>query len=204
MRVGGGGKNQAQPTTTAPAAQSTSGAATTTQASPSALQAEAKSAAAGDIPDNQVYVPYAVPGGKVSLKVPEGWARRTSGTSTVFTDNLNSVTIRVTNAARTFGQALGASYRRRRGDGQFRTLSRVLDRLGAEPYDDGGVVRFRNCPFDTVAARYPELVCGTNLSLVQGVIEGLEVDRLKARLDSQPGQCCVAIARSSAKGGRNA
>jgi len=111
---------------------------------------------------------------------------------------------RLTNAARTFGQALGASYRRRRGDGQFRTLSRVLDRLGAEPYDDGGVVRFRNCPFDTVAARYPELVCGTNLSLVQGVIEGLEVDRLKARLDPQPGQCCVAIARSSAKGGRNA
>ncbi len=76
--------------------------------------------------------------------------------------------------------------------------------VGAEPYDDGGVVRFRNCPFDTVAARYPDLVCGTNLSLVQGVIEGLEVDRLKARLDPHPGQCCVAIARSSAKGGGNA
>src|SRR5438128_9132196 len=48
---------------------------------------------------------------------------------------------RLTSAARTFGQALGASHRRRRGHGQFPRLSRVLERLGAEPYDDGAVVR---------------------------------------------------------------
>jgi predicted ArsR family transcriptional regulator len=65
-------------------------------------------------------------------------------------------------------------------------------------------MRLRNCPFDSVAASYPELVCGTNLSLVEGVITGLELERVKARLDPRPGQCCVAIAQSSAKGGRNA
>ncbi len=111
---------------------------------------------------------------------------------------------RLTNATRKFGRALGASYRRSTGRGSLRVLSHVLDRLGAESYDDGDEVRLRNCPFDTVASRYPELVCGTNLSLVEGVIEGLEVGRVKARLDPRPGQCCVAVARSSAKGGRNA
>jgi predicted ArsR family transcriptional regulator len=111
---------------------------------------------------------------------------------------------RLTNATRKFGQALGASYHRPTGRGSLRMLTHVLDRLGAEPYNDGGVVRLRNCPFDTVASRYPELVCGTNLGLVEGVIEGLEVDRVKARLDPRPGQCCVAVARSSVKGGRNA
>ena len=107
------------------------------------------------------------------------------------------VKTRLANATRSFGQALGASYRRPTGRGSFRMLSHVLDRLGAEPYDDDGAVRLRNCPFDTVAASYPELVCGTNLHLIEGLIEGLEVDRVKARLDPRPGQCCVALARSS-------
>jgi predicted ArsR family transcriptional regulator len=111
---------------------------------------------------------------------------------------------RLTNATRKFGQALGASYRRPAGQGSLRMLSHVLERLGAEPYDDGGVVRLRNCPFDTVASSYPEVVCGTNLNLVEGVIKGLGVARVTARLDPRPGQCCVAVARSSAKGGRNA
>jgi predicted ArsR family transcriptional regulator len=111
---------------------------------------------------------------------------------------------RLTSAARTFGRALGASSRQSAARGSWRTLNQVLDRLGALPYDDGGVVRLRNCPFDTVAASYPELVCGTNLSLVEGVIAGVELEGVKARLEPRPGQCCVAVARSSAKGGRNA
>ena len=45
----------------------------------------------GDIPDTQVYVPYAAPGGGYVIKVPEGWSRRTSGAAVIFTANLNSV-----------------------------------------------------------------------------------------------------------------
>jgi hypothetical protein len=45
----------------------------------------------GDIPDNQAYVAYAPPGQGYSVKVPEGWARRTNGGATVFTDKLNSI-----------------------------------------------------------------------------------------------------------------
>src|SRR5438874_13622840 len=47
----------------------------------------------GDIPDNQVYVAYRVPGGHVALKVPEGWAQTRSGSTVTFSDKLNSVQI---------------------------------------------------------------------------------------------------------------
>src|SRR5437763_9407676 len=47
----------------------------------------------GDIPDNQVYVPYRLAGGHVVLKVPEGWARRQAAGAVTFTDKLNSVQI---------------------------------------------------------------------------------------------------------------
>jgi hypothetical protein len=47
----------------------------------------------GDIPDNQAYVVYQPSGGGFSVKVPEGWARVSSGTSTAFTDKLNRIEI---------------------------------------------------------------------------------------------------------------
>jgi hypothetical protein len=47
----------------------------------------------GDIPDNQVYVPFVAPGGRVSVKVPEGWARSSTSTGTEFTDKLNRIEI---------------------------------------------------------------------------------------------------------------
>jgi hypothetical protein len=47
----------------------------------------------GDIPDNQVFVAYAPPGGGYAVKVPEGWARTRHGGATTFTDKLNSVTM---------------------------------------------------------------------------------------------------------------
>jgi len=46
---------------------------------------------AGDIPDNQAYVPYALSGAGVSVKVPEGWSRASSGGAVTFTDKLNAI-----------------------------------------------------------------------------------------------------------------
>jgi len=46
---------------------------------------------AGDIPDNQAFVRYTPPGGGYSVKVPEGWARTSTGGAVVFTDKLNTV-----------------------------------------------------------------------------------------------------------------
>lgn len=45
----------------------------------------------GDIPDNQAFVPYA--GAGFSVMIPEGWARSSAGSSVVFSDKYNSITI---------------------------------------------------------------------------------------------------------------
>ena len=50
---------------------------------------------AGDIPDNQVFVPFTSPDNAVVVSVPEGWARAADGTATVFSDKFNSVRIEV-------------------------------------------------------------------------------------------------------------
>ncbi|MEA2324414.1 MAG: hypothetical protein QOD81_4264 [Solirubrobacteraceae bacterium] len=54
---------------------------------------------AGDIPDNQAYVAYRPPGGGYSVKVPEGWARSTSGRTVAFTDKLNTIQMETTPAS---------------------------------------------------------------------------------------------------------
>ena len=48
---------------------------------------------AGDIPDNQAFVPFTPPGGVFTVSVPEGWARTTDGAATIFTDKANTVRI---------------------------------------------------------------------------------------------------------------
>ena len=49
----------------------------------------------GDIPDNQVFVPYALPGAPLRVSVPEGWARSSTHGVVTFTDKLNSIGIQV-------------------------------------------------------------------------------------------------------------
>jgi hypothetical protein len=48
---------------------------------------------AGDIPDTTIYVPYTSAAGHVRVKVPEGWSRQSTATSTTFTSNLNTITL---------------------------------------------------------------------------------------------------------------
>jgi hypothetical protein len=78
-----------------PAAQTATKAATTTAlpaaSSPSALQAEVASTAAGDIPDNQVFVSY--PGKSFSMKFPEGWTQSGKADNVTFRDKNNIVRI---------------------------------------------------------------------------------------------------------------
>lgn len=51
--------------------------------------------AAGDIPDNQVFVPFTPAGSGLTVSIPQGWARSVEGPSTVFTDKFNHVGIEV-------------------------------------------------------------------------------------------------------------
>ncbi|MFC9817542.1 helix-turn-helix transcriptional regulator [Streptomyces virginiae] len=85
----------------------------------------------------------------------------------------------------------------------------VLAARGYEPHLEGGeggegaqegeggrerVVRMRNCPFHAVAERFPPLVCGMNLALLEGLI-GVE-GPVRARMDARPGECCVVVETS--------
>jgi hypothetical protein len=91
----GGSKTSAPPTTTVATTPPTS----TTAAGPSALQAEANSAAAGDIPDNQVFLVFRNPGAGYSMKYPEGWAQQGTGTRVTFRDKNNIVRVVVAKGA---------------------------------------------------------------------------------------------------------
>lgn len=54
---------------------------------------------AGDIPDNQAFVPYSPPGAGITVDVPEGWSRSVGGGQTTFTDKLNAIKIEVSRAS---------------------------------------------------------------------------------------------------------
>jgi predicted ArsR family transcriptional regulator len=75
------------------------------------------------------------------------------------------------------------------------SVHQALAARGYEPYEDGdGTIRLRNCPFDRVAARHRDLVCGANLAMLRGLTDRLGGDEpVRAVLDRQPGKCCVAL-----------
>ncbi|MEU6478000.1 helix-turn-helix domain-containing protein [Streptomyces sp. NPDC047017] len=60
------------------------------------------------------------------------------------------------------------------------------------------VVRMRNCPFHAVSERFPPLVCGMNLALLEGLL-GTD-GSVRARMDARPGECCVVVESSKNNG----
>ena len=67
----------------------------------------------------------------------------------------------------------------------------VLADCGFEPRVDGARITLANCPFHALARAHTSLVCGMNLGLVGGVIDGLGATGLVAELDPAPDRCCV-------------
>ena len=106
----------------------------------------------------------------------------------------------LTEVARRYGRRLGEEVRARlspRASRQRRlaALTETLDRHGYEPRAEGQAVRLANCPFHALSEGHRELVCGMNLSLLEGVVAGMGDDGLEARRDPRPGECCVTVAR---------
>ena len=91
----GGSPHAVAPTTTKAAAppKTTTQAAAPAQTGPGALQAEAKATAAGDIPDNQVFLVFRNAAAGYAIKYPEGWAQQGSGKLVTFRDKNNIVRI---------------------------------------------------------------------------------------------------------------
>ena len=97
-------------------------------------------------------------------------------------------------AARRLGTELGSAFRADSGGGAGRDVTGVLVQQGYEPCRGGdGVIRLRNCPFHQLAEQHRDVVCGMNLALVEGLVEGLGADGWHPALDPRPGHCCVAI-----------
>jgi predicted ArsR family transcriptional regulator len=102
-------------------------------------------------------------------------------------------------AAREFGESLGARARRRiRGaltpERRLECLERVLERVGFAPGRVGDVsVRMRECPFEPLSRRFPEIVCGAGISLVEGIVAGVEADDVRVGREPQRETCCVYL-----------
>jgi predicted ArsR family transcriptional regulator len=76
-------------------------------------------------------------------------------------------------------------------------VAEVLAGQGYEPRVVDDVLTLRNCPFDDLARKHTELVCGLNQSFVQGVVEGLERSDANACLEPEDGWCCVKVRPTS-------
>lgn len=81
---------------------------------------------------------------------------------------------------------------------QRRALIGALAQRGYEPeVREGDEIVLVNCPFHRLAEQHRELVCGMNLDLLDGLLDGLDDGgQWTARLDPEPGWCCVRITRS--------
>jgi predicted ArsR family transcriptional regulator len=79
------------------------------------------------------------------------------------------------------------------GSGDADVLMNLLEVHGFEPRLAGGDIVLNNCPFHALAQEHPQLVCGMNLHLLEGVLEGLGQTEVRARLDPGPSRCCVRI-----------
>ena len=102
-------------------------------------------------------------------------------------------------SARRAGIAVGSAARRQAGrrPGRRRLRQALLSTLsdrGYEPLETvSEEIRLGNCPFHALAEDHRELVCGMNLALAEGMLDGLRDEEFEASLDPRPGQCCVAI-----------
>ena len=150
---------------------------------------------------------YRRSGRDVSVSVP---ARRYELAASLFAEAIASggpgdgaTTNALAAAARRYGESLGEEARRRAGPRPARAALlaaalEVLAEAGFEPIASaaaGDLVALRNCPFDAIARTQQAVVCGMNLSLMDGVIAGLRARGIAAELDPQPGMCCVVWRR---------
>ena len=106
--------------------------------------------------------------------------------------------VALADVARRFGRRLGEEIRGRLGpragrERRLTALAESLEQYGYEPRREGRSVRLGNCPFHTLAEGHRDLVCGMNLTLVEGVVDGMQAGDLRPCLDPRPGECCVTV-----------
>jgi predicted ArsR family transcriptional regulator len=101
--------------------------------------------------------------------------------------------------AREFGRRIGSEAKLARGRARSprAALMDVLTGYGYEPRRTGGEVALLNCPFHRLAEEHRGLVCGMNLELLSGVIDGVGGgEAFDAELVPETGSCCVRVRAS--------
>lgn len=101
-------------------------------------------------------------------------------------------------SARRIGAQIGGETRSQAGPrpGRKRLIAGMVDALASQGYEPAatpGAVRFRNCPFDALVGEHRELVCGMNLALIEGVVQGIDLPGVRPVLAPEPGMCCVRL-----------
>lgn len=105
------------------------------------------------------------------------------------------VTTMAADDAGTVRAAISAAARRagRAGASQHGVLE-TLREFGYEPaVNAAGDIELRNCPFERLARQYTEAVCGLNLHLIQGMLEGVGEAPRQAMLTPSERRCCVTV-----------
>lgn len=72
-------------------------------------------------------------------------------------------------------------------------VATALSPYGYEPRVEEGELRLANCPFHSLASEHTELVCGMNLGLIDGVLDELTLQDVRAVLAPHEGYCCVRV-----------
>jgi predicted ArsR family transcriptional regulator len=105
----------------------------------------------------------------------------------------------LTLAAVEAGTAIGREVRTRAAaqqpDDVLDTVEEVIEEYGYEPRESGARIILANCPFHSLAREYTDLVCGMNLDLFRGILDGAEMEGVEARLEPAADRCCVVLAR---------
>jgi hypothetical protein len=98
------------------------------------LSAEAKSAATGDIPDNQMFLTFHDPAARFSIKYPEGWEQRGTAGNLTFQSKNNVVHILVRNGSSpTTASVAAALAAQRAASPSLRASSPVVVRVAGAP-----------------------------------------------------------------------
>ncbi|MEV6346080.1 transcriptional regulator [Actinoplanes sp. NPDC051851] len=76
-------------------------------------------------------------------------------------------------------------------------VTTLLTGQGYAPAADGpDRIVLRNCPFHRLSEQFPPMICGMNLAMVQGLLDGAGADgEWAARMDPAPGRCCVTLSK---------
>jgi predicted ArsR family transcriptional regulator len=114
-----------------------------------------------------------------------------TGERSVVTDAVNA-------AAAEWGRMVGDRARVAAGprSGRAQLVDATCDSLaeqGYQPRRDGATITLSNCPFDALATKHLQLICGMNLAIMCAVTGQVSRSRLEARLEPAPDRCCVVL-----------